>query len=214
MQKKKNAAKGVAAKILGSGVLTWVLLLAIWKAGSLFYPPEFLPGPLETWKGAFSLISDGTLAGDVWVSLGRVLKGWVLGVVFAVPVGVCVGCFPWAGRIFEPFLNFFRFVPAIGFITLFLLWFGVGETSKVALIFYAVIFTGIRLGLGSAIICIAAAEMLAASEGVGYLIYTSRLYYRTDWIFTGIFTLGLMGLAADKLLRILGKRFLSRFGVR
>lgn len=67
MQKKKNAAKGVAAKILGSGVLTWVLLLAIWKAGSLFYPPEFLPGPLETWKGAFSLISDGTLAGDVWV---------------------------------------------------------------------------------------------------------------------------------------------------
>lgn len=140
MQKKKNAAKGVAAKILGSGVLTWVLLLAIWKAGSLFYPPEFLPGPLETWKGAFSLISDGTLAGDVWVSLGRVLKGWVLGVVFAVPVGLCVGCFPWAGRIFEPFLNFFRFVPAIGFITLFLLWFGVGETSKVALIFYAVIF--------------------------------------------------------------------------
>ena len=259
MQKKKNAAKGVAAKILGSGVLTWVLLLAIWKAGSLFYPPEFLPGPLETWKGAFSLISDGTLAGDVWVSLGRVLKGWVLGVVFAVPVGLCVGCFPWAGRIFEPFLNFFRFVPAIGFITLFLLWFGVGETSKVALIFYAVIFpvmvntiagvrsvdtalleaaeslgarraktfftvilpsavphifTGIRLGLGSAIICIAAAEMLAASEGVGYLIYTSRLYYRTDWIFTGIFTLGLMGLDADKLLRILGKRVLSRFGVR
>ena len=45
------------------------------------------------------------------------------------------------------------------------------------------IFTGARLGLSGAIICIVAAEMLAASEGLGYLIYTSRLYYRTDWIF-------------------------------
>jgi len=76
------------------------------------------------------------------------------------------------------------------------------------------IFTGVRLGLSSAIICIVAAEMLAASEGLGYLIYTSRLYYRTDWIFAGIFTLGLIGLLADKLLRFLGKKFLYRFGVR
>lgn len=76
------------------------------------------------------------------------------------------------------------------------------------------IFTGVRLGLSGAIICIVAAEMLAASEGIGYLIYTSRLYYRTDWIFTGIFTLGIIGLLADKLLRLLGKRFLYRFGVR
>ena len=170
-----------------------------------------------------------------------------------------MGYFKPAGYVLEPFLNFFRFIPAIGFITLFLLWFGVGESSKVSLIFYAVIFpvmvntiagvksvdyslieaaqsmgagrskvfftvivpsavpnifTGVRLGLSGAIICIVAAEMLAASEGIGYLIYTSRLYYRTDWIFTGIFTLGIIGLLADKLLRLLGKRFLYRFGVR
>ena len=50
MQSKKNAAKGVAAKILGSGVLTWVLLLAIWKAGSRFLSPGISarsPGDLE-----------------------------------------------------------------------------------------------------------------------------------------------------------------------
>lgn len=257
--KKTSGVREIVIKILQGGLLTWVLLLLIWKFGSLFYSDDFLPGPLITLQGAADLIADGTLGTDIMVSLGRVLKGWLLGIVFAIPVGLCVGYFKWAGHVFEPFLNFFRFVPAIGFITLFLLWFGVGENSKVALIFYAVIFpvmvntiagvrsvdtalieasdslganrvrtffsvivpsaipnifTGVRLGLSGAITCIVAAEMLAASEGVGYLIYTSRLYYRTDWIFTGIFTLGLIGLVADKLIRFIGQRFLYRFGVR
>ena len=176
-----------------------------------------------------------------------------------IPAGLCIGHFKKIGEIFEPFLNFFRFVPAIGFITLFLMWFGVGEKSKVALIFYAVIFpvmintiagvrtvddalieaseslgangaktfftviipsavpnifTGVRLGLSGAIICIVAAEMLAASEGIGYLIYTSRLYYKTDWIFIGIFTLGIIGFLADRLLQFVGRKALKRFGVR
>ena len=246
-------------KILKSGVITWVLLLAIWAFGATFYTDDFLPGPLVTLKGAAKLIADGTLGKDIIVSLGRVMKGWLLGIAFAVPAGLIIGNFKVAKYIFEPFVNFFRFIPAIGFITLFLLWFGVGEESKVALIFYAVIFpvmintiagvrsvdpalieaaesmgagtarkfftvilpsavpnmfTGIRLGLSGAIICIVAAEMLASSEGVGYLIYTSRMYYQTDWIFTGIFTLGVIGLIADKLLRFIGKKFLYRFGVR
>ncbi|MBQ7148412.1 MAG: ABC transporter permease [Pseudobutyrivibrio sp.] len=253
---KKNT---LTTKILKSGVITWSLLLVIWGIGSLFYTDDFLPNPLTTLDGAKSLVTSGTLGTDIVVSMGRVLKGWSLGLLFAIPVGLCVGYFKPIGYVFEPFLNFFRFVPAIGFITLFLLWFGVGETSKVALIFYAVIFpvmvntiagvrsvdnslieaaesmgaskkrtfftvivpsaipgifTGARLGLSGAIICIVAAEMLAASEGLGYLIYTSRLYYRTDWIFAGIFTLGLIGLLADKFIRFLGKKFLYRFGVR
>ena len=245
--------------ILKSGLITWLLLLAVWSFGAMFYTDDFLPGPFVTLKGMAGLISDGTLEKDIMFSLIRVLKGWILGLLFAVPAGLCVGYFKPAGYVLEPFLNFFRLIPAIGLITLFLLWFGVGESSKVSLIFYAVIFpvmvntiagvksvdyslieaaqsmgagrskvfftvivpsavpnifTGVRLGLSGAIICIVAAEMLAASEGIGYLIYTSRLYYRTDWIFTGIFTLGIIGLLADKLLRLLGKRFLYRFGVR
>lgn len=257
--KKQSSDRNILDIILKSTILTWILLVLIWKFGSLFYSTDFLPGPLVTVQGAAALVSDGTLWNDIIFSLGRVLKGWLLGIVFAIPVGLCIGNFRWVGAIFEPFLNFFRFVPAIGFITLFLLWFGVGETSKVALIFYAVIFpvmvntiagvrtvdnalieasesmgasrlktffsvvvpsavpnifTGVRLGLSGAITCIVAAEMLAASEGVGYLIYTSRLYYRTDWIFTGIVTLGLIGFLADKLIRLLGRKFLGRFGVK
>ena len=130
----------IITKILKSGVITWILLLLIWSLGALFYTPDFLPNPIVTIEGAKDLVTSGTLFADIVVSLGRVLKGWSLGLLFAIPVGLCVGNFKVISYVFEPFLNFFRFVPAIGFITLFLLWFGVGETSKVALIFYAVIF--------------------------------------------------------------------------
>jgi NitT/TauT family transport system permease protein len=75
------------------------------------------------------------------------------------------------------------------------------------------IFTGVRLGLGGAMVSVVAAEMLAAREGLGYLIYTSRLYFRTDWIFVGILTLGVLGYSSDRLLRLLGRTALRRFGV-
>lgn len=155
-------------------------------------------------------------------------------------------------------IDFLRFIPAIGFLTLFLMWFGAGEQSKVVLIFYATvfvilintivgvlsidknrlqaarslgasefqiiysvlipsalpyIFTGIRLGLGGAFTSIVAAEMLAAKEGIGFLIYTSRLYFRTDWIFVGLLTLGLMGYVSDRLIRAFGKTVLGRYGI-
>lgn len=244
--------------ILKSGIITWIILLAVWQFGSLFYSDDFLPGSFRTFAGAGKLIESGDLVKDIAISMQRVLKGWLLGILFAVPAGLLIGHFKRIGLIFEPFLNFFRFVPAIGFITLFLMWFGVGERSKVALIFYAVIFpvmintiagvravddslveasqslgaagiktfftvivpsavpgifTGVRLGLSGAIVCIVAAEMLAASEGIGYLIYTSRLYYKTDWIFIGIFTLGIIGFLADRILQWAGRRFLSKYGV-
>ena len=133
-------SNSIINRILKSGLITWVLLLFIWGVGALFYTDDFLPNPLVTLDGAKTLITSGTLWTDIVVSMGRVLKGWSLGLLFAIPVGLCVGNFKVISYVFEPFLNFFRFVPAIGFITLFLLWFGVGETSKVALIFYAVIF--------------------------------------------------------------------------
>ena len=241
-----------------SVITAWLLLLAVWQIGSLFYSDDFLPGPVTTFAEAGNLVTSGRLINDIFVSMVRVLKGWFLGIAFAIPMGVCIGNFKKFSFVFDPLLNFFRFVPAIGLITLFLLWFGVGEKSKVALIFYAVIFpvmlntisgvrtvdktlieaaaslgasdikilfkvvlpsavpnifTGVRLGLSSAIICIVAAEMLSASEGLGYLIYTSRLYYKSDWIFIGIFTLGVIGFLADRLLQFIGKKFLSKYGV-
>lgn len=248
-----------SGKIIGkSGIVTWILIIAIWQIASLFYAPSFLPGPLETLAGFKEILLSGKLWEDVSISLYRVAVGWLRALIIGIPIGLLIGRFKAVDWLVEPFINFFRFVPAIGFLTLFLMWFGVGEESKRILITYASlfpiiintiagvhsidpvkyqaaeslgagrvqsfftvtvpgavpgIFTGVRLGLSSAIISIVGAEMLAANSGLGYLIYTSRLYYRTDWIFVGIVTLGLLGFIADKLLRFVAAKTLRRYGV-
>jgi NitT/TauT family transport system permease protein len=245
--------------LLKKGAVTFVLITALWQLASLFNDADFLPGPAQTLKGGWEIVRNGVLFDYVAISFMRIFVGWSIGIVCAVPIGLIVGQFVLAREILEPFINFFRFVPAIGFLTLFLMWFGVEEESKIAIIVYATIFpviintiagvagiseikiqvaqsqgaspfqifytvtipasvpyifTGIRLGLSGAIISIVAAEMLAAQSGIGYLIYTSRLYFRTDWIFVGILTLGLSGYLSDRLLRFFGRTILRRYGVK
>ena len=253
-----NTAKRTVSFLASKGILTWILLLGIWGMASTAYTVDFLPSPFETVTGAKEIILDGTLIKFVLISFQRVLSGWGLGILFAIPAGLVIGRIELLRRIFEPFIDFLRFIPAIGFLTLFLMWFGAGEKSKIILIFYATvfvilintivgvlsidknrlqaarslgasefqiiysvlipsalphIFTGIRLGLGGAFTSIVAAEMLAAREGIGFLIYTSRLYFRTDWIFVGLLTLGLMGYVSDRLIRLFGKIVLGRYGI-
>lgn len=251
-----------AAQIIGilrrNGVLTWLVLLLVWEGASLFNSPDFLPGPVETILGGKEIVLNGILFQYIGISFFRIIVGWLLGIIIAIPLGLLIGSFRGIGELVGPFINFFRFVPAIGFLTLFLMWFGVGEESKIALIIYSTIFpviintiagvgsidpvkfqaaasqgatrfqsfysvtipatvphmfTGVRLGFGGAIISIISAEMMAAQEGIGYLIYTSRLYFRTDWIFVGILVLGLMGYFSDKLLKVLGRRLLRHYGL-
>ena len=254
----QKAVKGVQ-KILKCGIISWIIVLVIWYLGALQYDEYFLPSPWETWESLKRLVLDGVLWEDIVASIGRSAKGWGLGIVTAVPLGLVIGHFRPVRWIVEPILTFFRFVPAIALTTLFLMWFGVGEQSKVALILYATffpilvntvagvastdkalveaascmgakkfrifftvivpsavpnIFTGIRLGLSSAILCVIAAEMLVGNNGLGYLINSSKLYYKTGWAFAGIVTLAVIGFAADRLLMFAGTCLLRRFGVK
>jgi NitT/TauT family transport system permease protein len=241
-----------------SGILTWTLLVIGWGVIALFYSSTYWPGPIETILGAQELILDGTLFQFALISLWRVIKGWVIGCAVAVPIGILIGRNRIVREMVEPVINYFRFIPAIAFLTLFIMWFGVGERSKTILIMYATcftviintasgvlsidenrilaartlgtselqillhvilpscvpfIFTGVRLGMGGAYTSIVAAEMLAAKEGLGYLIFTSRLYFRIDWILAGIIVLGLIGFLTDQALRLFGKVVLRRYGI-
>ena len=76
------------------------------------------------------------------------------------------------------------------------------------------IYTGIRLGLSSAIICVVAAEMLVGSDGLGYLINSSKLYYKTSWAYARNDTLAVIGFAADRILQFIGKKKLKHFDVK
>ncbi len=246
-------------KILKCGVISWIILITIWGVGSLGYDEYFLPSPVETITGVRKLILNGTLWIDIAASISRVLRGWLLAVVLGVPLWLLVGNFKLVRFIIEPILSFFRFVPAIALTTLFLMWFGVGDESKIALIFYASffpvfvntiagvvstdhsyieaascmgadrirvfftvivpsavshIYTEIRLGLGSSFVCVVAAEMLVGSDGLGYLINSSKLYYKTGWAFAGILTLAVFGFAADRIVQFIGQKKLAHFGVK
>lgn len=239
-------------------LLLWAAGLTFWQLLSLLYGPEVLPGPVYTAKGGYELLEDGSLLKYIGISSYRVLMGWTLGSLLAIPVGLIIGKVNIVRTFAEPFLNFIRFIPPIAFITLFLVWFGIGETSKIALILYATffivvlntltgvlsveedkirsarsmgasewqivlhvivpatvpfMFTGVRLAMGTSYMAIIGAEMIASNEGIGYLIWNSRLFFRTDWIFVGLICLGLMGFITDRAVGLLGRKLLFRYGV-
>ncbi|KAA8996225.1 ABC transporter permease [Paenibacillus spiritus] len=239
-------------------VLLWLGSLLVWQLGAWAYGPDVIPGPWATLKGGRELLLDGTLGQYIGISFFRVLAGWSLGSLLAIPAGLIIGKVRVIRLFAEPLLNFIRFIPPIAFITLFLVWFGIGEQSKIALILYATffivvlntftgvlaveedklrsarsmgasewqillhvivpatapyIFTGVRLAMGTSYMAIIGAEMIASNEGVGYLIWNSRLFFRTDWIFVGLFCLGFMGFTTDRLLGLFGRKVLYRYGV-
>jgi ABC-type nitrate/sulfonate/bicarbonate transport system, permease component len=239
-------------------VLFFLAVLGIWQLLALLYGEEIIPSPVKTAQGGYELLLDGTLPQYIGISLFRVLAGWTLGSLAAIPLGILVGKVGAVRTFIDPYINFIRFIPPIAFITLFLIWFGIGETSKIALILYATffivllntlsgvlsveedkirsarsmgasewqivrhvlvpatvpyMFTGIRIAMGTSFMAIIGAEMIASNEGIGYLIWNSRLFFRTDWIFVGLICMGLMGFAADRSVAWIGGRWLSRYGV-
>ncbi|MEV0001734.1 ABC transporter permease [Micromonospora sp. NPDC050980] len=124
----------------GLSLLSVVLGVVVWDLVSRNYTAFFLPSPLLTWRGAVDLVQDGTLWSSVSASSTRILTGWALGVVIGVPIGLLMGCVPWLRLMVDPYIQFFRFVPPIAFVTLAIIWLGPGEASKVALIFYTTVF--------------------------------------------------------------------------
>lgn len=245
-------------KIIKSGIITWFIVLLLWAGLASISDPQFLPGPLATLQGAVDLSADGSLFRYMGISFLRVLIGWTLGNLIAIPIGLLIGKVSSIRALLDPLINFVRFIPPLAFITLFMLWFGIGEQSKIFLIMYATffivvintmtgvlsieedkirsarslgasdwqillhvvipasvpyIFTGSRLAMGSSFMAIIGAEMVAANEGIGFMIWNSRLYFKTDWIFVGLFTLGIMGFFMDRLLNHIGRLTLSRYGI-
>lgn len=121
-------------------VVSIVLGLLAWELASRRVLPLFLPSPGATLAAAVELWNDGTILASALASLQRIGIGWGLGVVLGVPVGILMGSFSPIRRLLDPYIDFFRFIPPIAFVTLAIIWLGPGEASKVGLIFYATIF--------------------------------------------------------------------------
>lgn len=73
--------------------------------------------------------------------------------------------------------------------------------------------TGARLAMGNSFLTIVSAEMIAAQDGLGALIWSARNFGRTEWVFVGIIVLGLPGFVFDRIVRLVANRLLRRYGV-
>jgi len=122
----------------------WLLILAIWYAirASGFINPALVPAPHQV-AAKFMELSQGRLWMDVLMSTQRVFFGVALGVLLAVPVGFCLGWYRGVRRFMDPVINFFRALPPIALIPLVIVYFGIGESAKIAILFYASFFAGV-----------------------------------------------------------------------
>jgi NitT/TauT family transport system permease protein len=114
--------------------------LLVWQLLASYYGPALVASPSQTWQAALDLSADGTLWQSIWASSRRILIGWSLGIVVGVPLGLIMGRVKLVRELLDPYIEFFRFIPPIAFVTLAIIWLGIGEASKVVLIFYTSVF--------------------------------------------------------------------------
>ncbi len=100
---------------------------------------KFLPMPSEILMSVYDFYVDGSLQEHLLVSISRVLKGYFIGVIVAVILGALIANSKIIDNIITPILNLFGPIPVMAFLPMFILWFGIGEESKVILIAYATV---------------------------------------------------------------------------
>lgn len=254
-----TSARNLSFRSALVSVLTVFALLGLWAAvTSLFtISPKVLPTPAAMLEELRVLLASGyahkTLLVHVRASLVRSMLGLVGGVALAIPIGLWMGANRWVNAVLMPIFGFFRPIPPIAFIPLMILWFGIGELSKVLLIFaasfnYTVlnsaagmrsvpeqlirvgvnlgltrrqlftsvmlpaalpsILTGVKISTAVSWAIVVAAELIAAQEGLGFIIMDAGTFFRVPDVFFGIIIVGLIGLGLEILISGVERRLL------
>ncbi len=135
---------------LALGAVFFVLFLGAWSLVTWggFIDPMFLKTPLDTAKTGYALFAEFGFHKDVGITLFRVVGGFVLAAVVAVPLGILMGAFKPVEAFLEPFISFARYLPASAFIPLLILWAGIGEAQKFLVIFIGSVFQVILMVAG------------------------------------------------------------------
>ncbi|POB10474.1 MAG: ABC transporter permease [Sulfobacillus thermosulfidooxidans] len=242
------------------GYVPWlvaVIMIALWwgvTALNLF-PPTALPSPGAVVHDFITVATVGysgePLLTSTLYSLGRITTGFIAAVVVGVPIGFWMASTDWVFLAIDPLLQFLRPIPPLAYIPVMIVWFGIGETSKVVLIFFCTIpiiiisamsgvksvqetrirvaqclgankrqifryvifpsalpeiFTGMRVGIGIAWTCLVAAEMIAASKGLGWMIESAGNELQIGVVFVGIVMIGLLGYGMELIIRSIEHR--------
>ncbi len=132
----------VAERRRGASLVAFVGIIVAWEAAvrSGFVNPLFLPAPSDVVRSLWGLIEDGSLWQNLSASLFRLGVGWVLGTLAGIAAGFVIGLSSLARAAGIPVISAIYPVPKIALLPLFILWLGIGETSKVTVVALGVFF--------------------------------------------------------------------------
>lgn len=229
--------------------ILWEGLVAAGIANGRLMPPPSVVG-----RTLWGLAASGELLTHASATLWRVAAGFGLGALAGTVLGAVTGALPVARSLLDPTLQALRAIPSIAWVPLFILWLGIFEASKVALIAVGVFFpvylgvaaaiqgidrkivevgrvfrlsrlamvrrvllpailpawvTALRSGLGLGFMFVVAAEIMGASEGLGYLLVDGQQLGRPDTIIAAIISFAVLGKLADGLLVTITRPFLT-----
>jgi taurine transport system permease protein len=239
-------------------ILTLSVLVLVWWAVTAagLIKPLFLPSPAEVVTQFVTVLTDGymdaTLSQHLVASLIRVFSALVASAAIAIPVGFAIGLSRVGRGILDPLLELLRPIPPLAYLPLVIIWFGIGEASKVLVIGVAMlapiaistasgvrsvapdrldaaralgasrfqlvryvvlpsalpdIFTGIRIALGAGWSTLVAAELVAATRGLGFMIQSAAQFLVTDVVIMGILVIAGLAFALEVLVRLAEKVF-------
>ncbi|HBQ7844548.1 TPA: taurine ABC transporter permease TauC [Klebsiella aerogenes] len=239
-------------------VATLAVLLAIWWAVTALQliSPLFLPSPWQVLQKLLTIAGpqgfmDATLWQHLAASLTRIAIALILAAIVGVPVGIAMGLSPTVRGILDPLIELYRPVPPLAWLSLVIIWFGIGETPKILLIYLAIfapvvmstlagvksaqqvriraaqslgasraqvlwlvilpgalpeILTGLRIGLGVGWSTLVAAELIAATRGLGFMVQSAGEFLATDVVLAGIAVIAIIAFVLELGLRALQRR--------
>ena len=124
------------------GVGAFVFVLAVWWAVAELdvVRPQFLPSPIAVVKAWLGLFGTAGYANDIGISVARVWIAFLASAVIAVPLGMLMSSYRVVGASSEPLIDFIRYLPVPALVPLTLIWLGIGEGSKIALLWIGTFF--------------------------------------------------------------------------
>jgi sulfonate transport system permease protein len=253
-RKQRHSGLGLIAR-LGLGVVLPLAVGAGWEAAVHFHlaSGRLVPPPSVIYATFVDLAKSGELQRDVLVTTGRVAAGFAIGVIAGTLLGAITGYSVFTRRLLDPTLQALRAIPSIAWVPLFILWFGIFESSKITLIAVGVFFpvylgvmgaimsvdrklvevgrafrlspagmvrrillpavlptyvVSLRSGLGLGWMFVVAAELLGASEGLGYLLIDGQQLGKPAQIVAAIVAFAIIGKACDWIIVAVAAPFL------
>jgi NitT/TauT family transport system permease protein len=136
-----------AAEFLGIAAAVFAALFVIWFAATAtgLIRPLFLPSPGQVLSRLSELWSSGQLLADMGISIYRITLGFLISTIFALPIGILIGCYRGWEAAIEPFIDFIRYMPVVAFVPLTILWTGTGDMQKFLIIFIGTFFQQVLL---------------------------------------------------------------------